>query len=180
MGQGKADVGGAPGGAIGMRRRDHQRDPVMAAVMEDVVQLARFARPGDRQHDIACGNHAKVAVARLTRMQIQRRGSRRTHGGRDLARDMPALAHAGDDDASRGAGDGLDRPFQRLAEIRIRDRVLERDETFDLDIQRAESRQPVRRRRDVKIHVRFQLSIGHIGPPPCDPGDIRQEWLAIA
>ena len=53
-------------------------------------------------------DHAEIAVARLGRMDELRRRAGRGEGGGDLARDMAALAHAGDDDAARRGGEQVD------------------------------------------------------------------------
>ena len=67
-------------------------------------------------------DHAEVAVAGLGRMDELRRRAGRGQGRGDLARDMAALAHAGDDDpAAALAGADL-----RQAVDRRRERAVER------------------------------------------------------
>ena len=51
------------------------------------------------QHNVPAHNHAEIAVNRIHRVHEECGRSDRTEGGRDLAGDDAALAHAGDDDA---------------------------------------------------------------------------------
>ena len=67
---------------------------------QDGQQLLGLAGIGQRDHDVARGDHADVAVARLRRVQEERRAARAREGRRDLVADVPGLAHAGDDDAA--------------------------------------------------------------------------------
>ena len=73
-----------------------------------LLQFAGLARPRQRQHHVVAGDHAEVAVAGLGRMDEEGRRAGRGERGGDLAADMAALAHAGDDDPAGGGADDLD------------------------------------------------------------------------
>ncbi len=62
---------------------------------QQLQNLFRLAAGGERQHHVAAHQHAQIAMDGLSRMKIQRRRPGRAERGRNLARDDPALAHAG-------------------------------------------------------------------------------------
>ena len=77
------------------------------------VVLARI-RQGE--NGVFGADHAEVAVARLDGMDELRRRAGRGEGRGDLAGDMAALAHAGDDDAPARRGASVDRSFESTVE----------------------------------------------------------------
>ena len=64
---------------------------------EDFLSLAGI---GNREHDVHRRDHADIAVRGLAGVNEERRRAGAGEGSRDLAADMSALAHAGDDHAS--------------------------------------------------------------------------------
>ena len=79
------------------------------------ADLVALAGVGDREHDVARCDHAEVAVARLGRVDEQRRRAGRRQGGRDLAADVAALAHAHHDDAAAAGEDRTERGDETFA-----------------------------------------------------------------
>ena len=75
-----------------------QRDVEPARIGDDVGELGALARIRQGEHRVAGADHAEIAVARLGGMDEQRRRAGRGEGRGDLARDMAALADAGDDE----------------------------------------------------------------------------------
>ena len=110
-------------GRLGQRARapaddGDQRDREPARVEDEVAQLVGLAGVGQRQHRVLRRDHAEIAVAGLGRMDVERRRAGRGQGGGDLARDVAALAHAADDDASGHAGQQLDDGGERAVDRR--------------------------------------------------------------
>ena len=80
----------------------HQRDELHAHALDDRQDGKNFrglAGVGNGEHDVGGGDHAKVAVRGLARVHEEGGGAGAGEGGGDLAADVAALAHAGDDDA---------------------------------------------------------------------------------
>ena len=69
-------------------------------VGEQAQNFFGFAAGGERDDHVSAGQHAKVAVYGLCRMQKERRAAGGTERSGDLLRDDAALAHSGDDDAA--------------------------------------------------------------------------------
>ncbi len=90
-----------------------QRDAEALGVFDEIAQFGGFARPGERHDRVVAGDHAEIAVARLARMHEIGGRSGRGEGGRDLAADMAALAHAGDDHAAARGADLFHRARRR-------------------------------------------------------------------
>src|SRR2546429_1148887 len=65
-----------------------------------IYQLRGLTGVGQRQHRIPAGDHAEVAVPGFRGVQKKGRCAGTGKRRRDLAGDMPALAHAGDHDAA--------------------------------------------------------------------------------
>ena len=110
-------------GRLGQRARrpaDHadQRDREPPRVEDQVAQLGGLAGVRQRQHRVLRRDHAEVAVAGLGRMDVERRRAGRGQGRGDLARDVAALAHAGDHDAAGDAGQQLDGRGERAVDRR--------------------------------------------------------------
>ena len=96
---------------VELRARGHgdQADVVALRIVGDVFQLRGLARPRQRENNVALGDHAEIAVARLGRVHEQRRRAGRGKGRGDLVTDMAGLAHAGNDDAALRVADQFDR-----------------------------------------------------------------------
>ena len=86
-------------------------------------------------------DHTEVAMAGFARMHIKRRGARARQGRGYLARDMSALAHAGDDRAARGTVDEIDGGdkalVQRLAHCPQRISLKPEDTPRRIDVARG-------------------------------------------
>jgi hypothetical protein len=125
----EANIGLAAKRAFRLGGHGDQRNGVALGESDDRRQFRRLARPGDGEHDVARLHHAEVAVARLGRMDEEGGLAGRGEGRRDLARDMPGLADAGDDDPAGRGRDGLDGFRERGPEpafARGADRLFER------------------------------------------------------
>ncbi len=105
-------------------RLSGQRDELQAQALDPGQQFQQFfgfSAVGKRDHHVAGGQRAEIAVQRLGRMQIQRRHAGGVERGRDLARDQTAFAQAGDhhpapafeDQAHRCGKPLLQAAFQR-------------------------------------------------------------------
>ena len=105
-------------GERGGRIARHRDQPVAVVVDEgdDFEYFVRFARVGDRQHDVLFRDHAQIAVERFARMEVEARRARRCEGGGHLAADQPRLAHAGDDEFAAALEDHLDGLDEVLVE----------------------------------------------------------------
>ena len=84
--------------ALGARGYDDQWNRDAPRIGDEVGELIGFARVRERQHRVLARDHPEIAVARLGRMDEERRRAGGGERRRDLARDVAALAHAGDDD----------------------------------------------------------------------------------
>ena len=73
-----------------------------------IAQLGRLPTIGKHQHGVFTRDHAKVAVARLARMNEIGRRAGGGQGSGDLAGDVAALAHAADDHAAFDSENGID------------------------------------------------------------------------
>ena len=67
---------------------------------QQAEDLFGLAAGGERDDDVAAGEHAEIAVNGFGGMQEQRGAARGAERGGDLLRDDAALAHPGDDDAA--------------------------------------------------------------------------------
>ncbi len=114
--QAQHHVGGFGEAAPFVARHRHERDAEAPAVREHVGQFRRLARVGEREDRVVPADIAEIAVARLGGMDELRRRAGRGEGRGDLARDMAALAHAGDDDAARHRRQEVDGPRECLVE----------------------------------------------------------------
>jgi hypothetical protein len=79
-----------------------ERDELRALALEqrhDREDLRAFAGIRKPDEDVAARDHAEVTVARLGRVHEKSGSAGARERGRDLARDMPGLAHAADDHA---------------------------------------------------------------------------------
>ena len=94
-----------------------ERHAEAARIEDDVAELRRLARPGERDITSSRRDHAEVAVARLGGMHEEGRRAGRGERRGDLGADMPALAHAGDDDAAGRRGDQRAAPASKAARI---------------------------------------------------------------
>ena len=104
---------------VALRRHGDQADAEAARIVDQVLELDRLARPGQRHDDVVRRDHAEVAVARLARMHEIGGRAGRGEGRGDLAADMAGLAHAGDDQAAACAcADQFDRGDERLRRAR--------------------------------------------------------------
>ena len=101
-------VGGLAERAGGVRGDGDEADPEAPRIVDQVLELGGFARPGQRHDDVVGRDHAEIAVACLAGMDEKRRRAGRGERRGDLARDVAGLAHAGDDDAALGGADQLD------------------------------------------------------------------------
>jgi hypothetical protein len=77
-----------------------QRDVEALDDRQDGQQLLGLARVRDREHHVAGGDHADVAVHGLARVQEERGTPGAGERGGDLAAHVARLAHAGDHDAA--------------------------------------------------------------------------------
>ena len=133
--QGQAHVGLAAERAVGVRGHRDQRNGVALGEGDDRREFGRLARPGYGEHHVAILHHAEVAMARLRRMNERCRLASRGKRCRDLARDVPGLAHAGQDDPAGRRRDGLDRFRERRSKrplCGVADRFLKRLEALPL------------------------------------------------
>src|SRR4051812_22085677 len=78
-------------------------------MVEETDDLCRFTALGDEDRDVGLVDDAEVAVHAVGRMKERCGGARRCESRGDLAADESGFADARDDDATVGAGDGLDR-----------------------------------------------------------------------
>ena len=83
---------------FGLPRHPDQRDAEAPGVGDEVGELRRLAGVGEEEHHVLGGDHPEVAVARLGRVHVERGRAGRGQRRRDLARHVPGLAHAGEDD----------------------------------------------------------------------------------
>ena len=105
-----------------------ERDAEALSVVHEVRELRRLAGVRQHQQRVGIGDHAEIAVARLRRVNEERRRPGRGEGRSHLVGDVAALAHAGDHDPAPGGREDLGRldeaPRQRLREPRKRARFL--------------------------------------------------------
>jgi hypothetical protein len=80
-------------------------------------RLAGVAGIGQRQDGIARCDHAEIAMAGFGGVNELRRRPGRGEGRRDLARDVSALAHAGDGDPPLGRRKKVDRLGELSAQL---------------------------------------------------------------
>eukprot|EP01136_Pigoraptor_vietnamica_P039950 Opistho-1_new@11301 len=113
--QQQGHVGGAAQRAVAAAGDADQRNRPAPGVADDVGQFEGLARVGQGDHRIGGRHHAEIAVAGFRRMDELRRGSGRGKGGGNLAGDVAAFAHAGDDDP---AGHPRQQ-VQRLAHLAV-------------------------------------------------------------
>ena len=66
---------------------------------QDAEEFFSFSGVGEGEDDVACGDHAEVAVEGFRRMQEVGGGAGGAEGGGDLAGDDAGLPYAGKDDA---------------------------------------------------------------------------------
>jgi len=97
---------------------------------QDGRQLVALAGVGNRQHHVAAGDHAEVAVAGLGGVDEQRGRAGGGQGRGDLASDMAALAHAHHDHATGTAQDRFDHRREARALL-----VLQLEQRLGLDAQ---------------------------------------------
>src|SRR5262249_3914442 len=105
-------------GGAWIAREEHDRHAEPLEERQDREYLVRLPRVRERDHHVAPGHHAEIAVNALGRMQEVRGGSGRREGRRDLASDQPRLAHAGDDHATGAAAEQRHRALETLVELR--------------------------------------------------------------
>ena len=80
-----------------------QADQVRALALDgghDGEQFVAFAGIGNRDEHVLRRDHAEIAVAGFARMHEISGRAGAGHGRRDLARDVPGLSHAADNDSS--------------------------------------------------------------------------------
>ena len=101
--------------------RDHQ----VALALEHRQQgqdFVGFAGIRQREHHVAVGDHAQIAVTGFARMHVKGRSAGGGEGRGDLARDVAGFAHADADHASlagqQGAADGAELPVQSRCDRR--------------------------------------------------------------
>jgi hypothetical protein len=139
-------VRGAGQRGIGARRDRDERHAKTPRVDDDVAQLGRLARPRQGDDDIVGRDGAEISVACFGGVDEEGGGSGRGQGRRDLRADMAALAHAGDDDPPRRAGNRRAGTLEGLAHLAIQG-IFERDQSGDSHPQRARRRRDRWRRR---------------------------------
>ena len=100
------------------RRDRDQRDVEPARIRDDVGKLGRLAGIRQCEDHVLGGDHAEIAVARFAGVDELRRRPCRGQGGGNLARDVTALADAGDDDPPASGGAKIDRRRESLAKRR--------------------------------------------------------------
>ena len=93
-----------------------QRNVEPARIGDDVGEFGRFAGIRQGEDGVLGADHAEIAVARLGGVDELRRRAGRGEGRGDLAGDMAALAHPGDDDAPAHGGARVDRSSERAVE----------------------------------------------------------------
>ena len=96
--------------AVGAAGDGNQRDAHALGIGDDVAKLRRAAGIGEGNQPILRRDHAEIAMACLGGMNEQGGGSGRGERGGDLAGDMAALAHAGDNDPALDRHQQIERP----------------------------------------------------------------------
>ena len=92
----------------------NQRHPQPLDGRQQLQNLFRLTACRERQHHIAAHHHAQIPMHRIHRVQIQRRCPGGTERRRNLARNQPALAHAGHHHAPRATKQQLHGALKRL------------------------------------------------------------------
>ena len=128
----EVDVGPARQGRAGATGHRDQRVALALQHRQQHEQFVGFAGIGQRQHHVCVGDHAEIAMPGFARVDVERRGAGRGQRRRDLARDVPGLAHPGAGHAPAGGED------QRAgaAEIAVQARG-DRLQAADFDLEHA-------------------------------------------
>jgi hypothetical protein len=85
-------------------------------MLEQRHELLRFPTLREQDRDVVRADDPEIAVDALHRVEERRGSARRRQRRRDLARDQPRLADAGNDDTTRGALDEHHRAPELVAE----------------------------------------------------------------
>ena len=113
-------VGVLPERRVGFAGEGDQRHAQALQHRHDDIELVALAGVGNRDHGVAFGDHAEVAVAGLGGVNEHRRRAGRGQRRGDLAPDMAALAHAHHDDTPAAAEDGRNGARKTFAEPSLR------------------------------------------------------------
>ncbi len=105
-----------PSALFGIGGDGDERHGEAAGIIDHVAKLGGLAGPGQGDQHVIRRDHAEIAMAGLGSMHEKRRGAGGGEGGGELAADMPALAHAGDDDPPARILDQPHRPLDTFAE----------------------------------------------------------------
>jgi hypothetical protein len=133
------DVGRSPERAVAHGSDGDQPDAEAARIVDQVLELDGLARPRQRHDDVVGRDHAEIAVACLARMHEEGGRAGRGERRRDLAPDMPGLAHPGHDHAAARARDQLHRVDEGAAEAVV-DGMRERGDAARRKLERAHRR----------------------------------------
>ncbi len=94
-------------GGTGVARHGDQGHPQALEHRQQRRKLTTFATVGDGQHQVVGSHHAQIAVAGLGGVNKKSRGTGGCQGGRNLAPDMAAFAHAHDHHTPGGLQNAL-------------------------------------------------------------------------
>src|SRR5439155_15103353 len=121
------------------RGHGNEPDAEAARVVDQMLELDRLSRPGQRHDHVIGRDHAEVAMARFAWMDEEggRAGGR--EGGGDFSGDMAGLAHAGHDQPAVRVGDQVYGGYEGAAEP-IVDGGCERGEPGGFDVERSHRR----------------------------------------